>query len=183
MALHNWPPRRIAILWSVLLVGYWGLLLYSQSAPSTETTRAGRGSLDLFARNGPGSDTLTGARWDSLIALTFVLMRETDQWPQAKRDALLNDLRHDGRSRDSLWRALNAPARLTEAQRDSLDGMVQPIVVPFLIAVSQVGGELSRAVLVTLALVLVPIMALSGLTIAWVVLRRRPRPPSPQAAA
>jgi hypothetical protein len=183
MALHNWPPRRIAILWSVLLVSYLGLVLYSQSAPRTATVPTERGTLDLFARSGPGSDTLGGARWDSLVALTFVFMRETDQWPQAKRDVLLNDLRHDGRSRDSLWRALNVPARLTDAQRDSLEGMVQPMVAPFVTAVARVGGELSRAVLVTLALALAPLMVLFVLTIAWLVLRRRHRPPPPQAAA
>jgi hypothetical protein len=182
MALRDWPVRRIGFLWIGGILFYVGLAVLGQIRRQQweERTRQEFGPLpDLSI----GPDTLPTAKRDSLAGLMFALLRETNRGTPAHRDSVLQQLHAVVRDtpltaarRDSLYRALNVPPRLTASQRDSLQSSAESLFAPVLAPIAEgIGKSMSGMgpwLVIGAILVLAPGIALVTLTVVWAYSRR-----------
>jgi hypothetical protein len=178
MALRDWSRRRIGILWLAGLLFYGGLVVLG-GIRRREDEQQWRERFGPVANLGAAPETISAVRRDSLASLMFALLRETSRGSQAHRDSVAQQLAAfvhgpplNSRRRDSLYGALNVPARLNEAQQDSLrasaKSLITPIVEPIVAgAVKGVSG-IGAWLVVAAILLLTPGIALITVTALWV---------------
>jgi hypothetical protein len=184
MALRAWSGRRIAFLWllGIAFYGALAILGYRQRRTADAEFRA---QLALPAgRVQLAADTLADARRDSLFAMLFALWREANRGTPAHRDSIrrrLEAMAHDTvqarKQLDSLYLALNVPAKLSPAQRDSLrvaaESVLGATVGPALKGLSSAMQDAAPWLVLASVLLLAPGAALLATTIAWVLSRRQ----------
>jgi hypothetical protein len=189
MQLASWSGRRIVLLWIGLLVLISGLV-------TAVVVRERRTHVDFQERTGrdllaaPPDRTPSASR-DSLAALSFAILRamNRDSGSISSEISQLGARSRplSGAERDSLWRALDVPTRLSVAQRDSLKQMAGSLIAP-------VAGRMLKGIERSMSAAMPWIVAfmvivyglplgLVALTIAWFVARRRNGGSQSEAAA
>jgi len=183
MALRNWPARRIGFLWLAGVVVYGSLVVLGESRRRERDARW-REEFGPIPDLSAASETVPVARRDSLVGLMFALIRETSRGSQAHHDSVLQHLTAVVRDtplttkrRDSLYRALNVPARLSAAQKDSLrssaESLLTPIVTPIAAGIAKGMSGMGPWLVASAILFFAPGLALLTLTIVWAYSRRR----------
>ena len=190
MALAQWSPRRIALIWLAGLSA-WALFVFL----GLLRTRAERREFErqhgipeqvTFA----SANTLSTAGRDSLLGLALALLR----LPDSERDAAIAKTLAVTRDstlafvqrRDSIAHLLHAPAHVTAVQKDSLKRFAESLATvafgPPLAALDSALAKAVPGIYLAAALFLVIPVTLVGLTLAWWWLRRAARR-RPQTAA
>ena len=183
MALRHWTGRRIGGLWLAGTVFFLVEVAWLQHYNRLAEER-------FAAQHGLRRD---GTKWlpkvavpraasDSLEVITFVLLRQRaqhhDGQPLTARDSAVELFSREWRklstpTRDSLWRLLAIPQRLSPLQRDSLRDLLGSEVGA---AVGQVAAAwpliVATGVLMALVVYAVP-LGLVIVTGLWLVARRR----------
>jgi hypothetical protein len=182
MALRDWPARRIGFLWLVGVVVYGSLVVLGESRRRERDARW-REEFGPTPDMSATSETIPVARRDSLAGLMFALIRETSRGSQAHRDSVLEHLTAVVRDtplttqrRDSLYRALNVPVRLSAGQKDSLqssaESLLTPIVTPIATGIARGMSGMGTQLVISAVLFFAPGVALLTLTIVWAYSRR-----------
>ncbi len=193
MALRDWPARRIGFLWLVGIILYAGLFLIG----IVRQREWQKGMRDGFGSTGNvnvAADTISVEKQDSLFAFLFAVLRETKRGSQAHRDSVRRELHVvaagtplSAARRDSLYRALNVPARLNASQRDSLWSTAESLFAPVFRSMTAAAGKatsgMGPSLVIVAVMFLAPGVALIAVTILWVYSRRRQTSASDVAAA
>ena|SRR6185312_13311612 len=193
MALRDWSARRIGFFWLAGFAFYGGLVLLGE-VRRREQEAKWREEFGPIPNLSAAPETIPAAKRDSLAGLMFALIRETSHGSEAHRDSVLQHLTavvHDTplttARRDSLYRALNVPARLSAAQNDSLrssaESLLTPIVAPIAAGIAKGMSGMGAWLVITAILFIAPGLVLLTLTIAWAYSRRRRALGSDAAAA
>lgn len=175
MALADWPPRRIVLLWIALLTIEGGVVLFAfarQPAPQSQS--------DV----GLPFDTARGSRGpplgsDSLAVLMYALLEATAATRHAPQDTgrqhLLTAILAESSiiRRDSLWTASGLPAKITPAQRESVKASVEAILGPVQQGIDLMASAALVGLLIVGGVLALPPLAAAAITVAWWLGRRR----------
>ena len=183
MALRDWSARRIGVLWLAGVVFYGGLVLLGE-VRRREREAKWREQLGPIPDLSAAPETIPVARRDSLTGLMFALIRESSHGSQEHRDSVVQHLTKVVRDapltsgrRDSLYRALNVPARVNAAQKDSLrssaESLLTPIVASIAAGIAKGMSGMGTWLVISAVLFFAPALGLVTLTIVWAYSRRR----------
>jgi hypothetical protein len=175
MALADWPPRRIALLWFIVLTIDACLVLLARAREHGLQHQT-----DIRFR----FDTVPGSRGaplgpDSQAVLMYALFEASaatrNAPPDTGRLQLLSAILAESSTtrRDSLWTASGLPARVTSEQRDSAKAVVEAVVGPVLKGLDLLANVALVAALILWGALAVPPLAAATITVAWWLGRRR----------